>query len=130
MPERVHAGVGGRKTSTARVYLREGSGKIVVNKHPLEEAFKRETLCMTVRQPLELVGLENKLDVTVTARGGGLTGQAEATRLGIARALLSYDPNFRPILKKGGFLTRDARIVERKKYGLRKARRATQFTKR
>ena len=123
-------GTGRRKTSTARVYLKPGKGDITVNRKPLDVCFGRKTAQMIVRQPLELTQLGEKFDVNVTVSGGGTTGQADALRLGIARGLIAVDPDMRPELKKAGLLTRDARIVERKKYGLRKARRAPQYTKR
>ncbi len=125
-----HYGTGRRKTSTARVYLRPGQGDIVVNKRPLDQFFGRETARMIVRQPLQVVDLENRFDISVTVTGGGTTGQAGAIRHGITRALLQYDESLRKTLRKAGFVTRDAREVERKKVGLRKARRATQFSKR
>ncbi len=125
-----HYGTGRRKTSTARVYLRPGQGEIMVNKRPLDTFFGRETARMIVRQPLQVADLENRFDITVTVTGGGTTGQAGAIRHGITRALLQYDENLRTTLRRAGFVTRDAREVERKKVGLRKARRATQFSKR
>ena len=123
-------GTGRRKTSAARVFLRPGSGAIVVNGRPLDVFFGRETARMIVRQPLELSQLEKKFDIQVRVRGGGTTGQAGAIRHGITRALMSYDESLRQPLRKAGFVTRDAREVERKKVGLRKARRATQYSKR
>lgn len=123
-------GTGRRKTSAARVFLRKGKGDIVVNGKSLEQFFGRETSCMIVRQPLELTESTDKFDVTVTVAGGGITGQAGAIRLGIARALIEYDETLKSPLRKAGFVTRDAREVERKKVGLHKARRATQFSKR
>lgn len=123
-------GTGRRKSSSARVFLRPGSGTIVVNGKALQEFFGRETASMVVRQPLHTVNLLDKFDITATVEGGGITGQSGAIRLGIARALLEYDANLRGALKSAGFLTRDARKVERKKVGLHKARRATQFSKR
>lgn len=123
-------GTGRRKSSTARVFLRSGSGTITVNGRPLDEFFGRETARMIVRQPLELAQMTDKFDVFVTVEGGGNTGQAGAIRHGITRALMEYDEGLRPPLRKAGFVTRDAREVERKKVGLRKARRATQFSKR
>lgn len=123
-------GTGRRKSSTARVFVRSGSGNITVNGRPLDEFFGRETARMIVRQPLELAQLTDKLDVYVTVEGGGNTGQAGAIRHGLTRALMEYDESLRPPLRKAGFVTRDAREVERKKVGLRKARRATQFSKR
>ena len=123
-------GTGRRKTSTARVFLRNGSGSIKVNDRPLDEFFGRQTARMIVRQPLELIGLSDKFDINVTVSGGGTTGQAGAIRHGLTRALMEYDESLRPALRKAGFVTRDAREVERKKVGLRKARRATQYSKR
>ena|SRR5690606_13510632 len=123
-------GTGRRKTSTARVFITPGSGKITVNATPLDEYFGRETSRMIVRQPLETVGAADRFDVRVTVAGGGNTGQAGAIRHGLTRALMEYDETLRPTLRKAGFVTRDAREVERKKVGLRKARRATQFSKR
>ncbi len=123
-------GTGRRKTSAARVYLKLGSGEIQVNGRPLDRFFGRETARMIVRQPLELSQLQNKFDIQVRVRGGGTTGQAGAIRHGITRALLSYDETLRQPLRKAGFVTRDAREVERKKVGLRKARKATQYSKR
>lgn len=123
-------GTGRRKTSTARVFLRKGTGNIVVNGKPLDEYFGRKTSCMVVRQPLELLESETQFDVYVTVVGGGQTGQAGAIRHGLTRALIEYDEVNRSPLRKAGFVTRDAREVERKKVGLRKARRATQFSKR
>lgn len=130
MAEAHYYGTGRRKTSTARVYLRAGSGDITVNDRPLDRFFGRQTARMIVRQPLELMKLSDKFDVAVTVTGGGTTGQAGAIRHGLTRALLQYDELLRPSLRKAGFVTRDAREVERKKVGLRKARRATQYSKR
>ena len=121
---------GRRKTSTARVFIQKGKGKITVNKELLDKYFDRETARMIVRQPLEQAELLNKIDVSATVKGGGGSGQAGAIRHGLSRALLQYDENLRPILRERGFLTRDARKVERKKVGLRKARKATQYSKR
>mgnify|MGYP001547700344 CR=1 FL=1 len=123
-------GTGRRKTSTARVYLRPGSGAINVNRRPLDEFFGRKTARMIVRQPLEVVNMEDRFDVEVQVTGGGTTGQAGAIRHGLTRALMQYDESLRPSLRQAGFVTRDAREVERKKVGLRKARRATQYSKR
>jgi small subunit ribosomal protein S9 len=123
-------GTGRRKTSAARVYLRPGNGAITVNRRSLEEYFGRETSRMVVRQPLQTVELMDKFDINVNVKGGGPSGQAGAIRLGITRALLQYDEAFREALRKEGFVTRDARAVERKKIGLRKARRGVQFSKR
>ena len=125
-----HYGTGRRKTSTARVYLKPGSGRITVNDRSLDEFFGRETGRMIVRQPLEAVKLVSKFDITVTVGGGGITGQAGAIRHGITRALIEYDETLRKPLRDAGFVTRDAREVERKKVGRRKARRGTQYSKR
>ena len=125
-----NSGTGRRKTSAARVFLRKGNGAIVVNGKPLDEFFGRETSRMIVRQPLELTQMSDKFDIKVNVAGGGITGQAGAIRLGIARALVEYDETLKSPLRKAGFMTRDAREVERKKVGLHKARRATQFSKR
>ncbi len=129
MAEQYYA-TGRRKTSSARVYLSTGAGDIVVNGKPLDVFFGRKTAQMIVRQPLELVEMMSNIDVKVTVSGGGNSGQAGAIRHGITRALISYDETLRSPLRKAGFVTRDAREVERKKVGLRKARRATQFSKR
>ena len=130
MADTQYYGTGRRKTSTARVYLRPGSGGITVNNRPLDRFFGRQTARMIVRQPLELMNLADTFDVSVTVTGGGTTGQAGAIRHGLTRALLQYDETLRTPLRKAGFVTRDAREVERKKVGLRKARRATQYSKR
>ncbi len=130
MSETQFYGTGRRKTSTARVYLTNGNGDINVNKRPLDQFFGRKTAQMIVRQPLELMNLTDKFTVNVTVSGGGTTGQAGAIRHGLTRALMEYDESLRPALRKAGFVTRDAREVERKKVGLRKARRATQYSKR
>jgi len=129
MAEQYYA-TGRRKTSSARVYLSTGAGDIVVNGKPLDVFFGRKTAQMIVRQPLELVEMLGNIDLKVTVSGGGISGQAGAIRHGITRALISYDETLRSPLRKAGFVTRDAREVERKKVGLRKARRATQFSKR
>jgi small subunit ribosomal protein S9 len=123
-------GTGRRKSSTARVFLQPGTGKITVNNRPLDEFFGRETGRMIVRQPLELVQMAGSLDITAQVVGGGITGQAGAIRHGIARALMQYDATLRQPLRQAGFVTRDAREVERKKVGHRKARRGTQYSKR
>ncbi len=123
-------GTGRRKSSVARVYLRPGNGKITVNKRDLDEYFGLETLKTIVRQPLEATETADKFDVMVSVAGGGFTGQAGAIKHGIARALLEVDEEYRATLKKAGFLTRDPRMKERKKYGLKAARRAPQFSKR
>ena len=131
MSDKIYYGTGRRKTAIARVYMNEkGDGTITTNNQPLEKYFGRETLRMVVRQPLEHVGALEKHSFTIRVRGGGGSGQAGAIRLGIARALVSYDPELRPKLREGKFLTRDARIVERKKVGLRKARKDVQYSKR
>jgi small subunit ribosomal protein S9 len=121
---------GRRKSSAARVYLKPGKGEITVNGRPLDEFFGRKTGVMIVRQPLELVQMADRLDIKVTVEGGGITGQAGAIRHGITRALIDYDSELRKPLRAAGFVTRDAREVERKKVGRRKARRGTQFSKR
>ena len=123
-------GTGRRKLSVARVYLVPGTGKITINKRDMDEYFGLETLKVVVRQPLTATETADKFDVLVNVRGGGYTGQAGAIRHGIARALLNVDADYRPVLKKAGFLTRDPRMKERKKYGLKAARRAPQFSKR
>ena len=123
-------GTGRRKTSTARVFLKPGSGKITINDRSIENFFGRETGRMIVRQPLELTGLIGRFDVDVTVAGGGITGQAGAIRHGITRALIEYDETLRSPLRAAGFVTRDAREVERKKVGRRKARRGPQYSKR
>ncbi len=123
-------GTGRRKTSSARVFLRPGTGKIEVNDRSLDEYFGRETARMVVRQPLELVELAQKFDILVTVKGGGISGQAGAIRHGITRALIEYSEELRSPLRKAGFVTRDAREVERKKLGLRKARKRPQYSKR
>ena len=123
-------GTGRRKTSTARVFLRSGGGDITVNNRPLDQYFGREVARMIVRQPLELVELNDKFDINVTVAGGGSFGQAGAIRHGITRALLQYDESLRGTLRGAGYVTRDAREVERKKVGLRKARKRPQFSKR
>ena len=123
-------GTGRRKTSTARVFIRPGTGNITINKRSLDEYFGRETSRMIVRQPLELVEMSEKFDLLITVTGGGSNGQAGAIRHGITRALIEYDENLRKPLRDAGFVTRDARMVERKKVGLRKARKKPQFSKR
>ena len=123
-------GTGRRKTASARVFLRPGTGNITVNEKPLDDFFGRQTSRMVVRQPLEATESTDNFDVIATVEGGGGNGQAGAIRLGIARALVQYNEELRPSLRRGGHLTRDAREVERKKIGLRKARRATQYSKR
>lgn len=123
-------GTGRRKTSTARVYLRSGKGEIRINDRTLDEFFGRETTRMIVRQPLVVADMEKKFDVTVNVDGGGPSGQAGAIRHGITRALMRYDETLRSVLRKAGYVTRDARAVERKKYGLHKARKRPQYSKR
>ena len=123
-------GTGRRKTSAARVFITSGTGNITVNDDPLDSYFGRETARMVVRQPLEVVDLLDKVDIKVTVNGGGESGQAGAIRHGIARALVEHDEGLRPSLRSAGFLTRDAREVERKKVGLRKARKRPQYSKR
>jgi small subunit ribosomal protein S9 len=130
MSDTQYYGTGRRKTSTARVFLKAGSGEITVNNRPLDKFFGRQTARMIVRQPLKVMDLNERFDINVTVTGGGTTGQAGAIRHGLTRALMKYDESFRQKLRKAGFVTRDAREVERKKVGLRKARRATQFSKR
>ena len=130
MSETQYYGTGRRKTSTARVFLKSGTGNITVNNRPLDTFFGRKTAQMIVRQPLELTKLGDKFNVNVTVKGGGTTGQAGAIRHGLTRALMQYDESLRPALRKAGYVTRDAREVERKKVGLRKARRSTQYSKR
>lgn len=123
-------GTGRRKKSVARVRVYAGTGKITINNRDIDDYFGLETLKLVVRQPLALTGLTEKFDIVCTVAGGGVTGQAGAIRHGLSRALLQYDENLRPALKKAGFLTRDPRMKERKKYGLKGARRAPQFSKR
>ena len=128
--EQFYYGTGRRKSSTARVFLRRGSGDIVVNRRPLDQYFGRETARMVIRQPLEVADMLGKVDIKVNVSGGGNTGQAGAIRHGITRALLQYDEMLRPVLRKAGFVTRDSRKVERKKVGLHKARKRPQYSKR
>ncbi len=123
-------GTGRRKKSIARVYLVPGKGDVTINKRSMDEYFGLETLKVIVRQPMTFTGTADKFDVIVNVKGGGYTGQAGAVRHGIARALIQADVDYRPVLKKAGFLTRDPRMKERKKYGLKAARRAPQFSKR
>ncbi|SFR64344.1 30S ribosomal protein S9 [Anaeromicropila populeti] len=130
MAKAKYYGTGRRKSSIARVYLVPGTGKITINKRDMDEYFGLETLKLVVCQPLELTETSDKFDVLVNVHGGGFTGQAGAIRHGISRALLQADADYRPALKKAGFLTRDPRMKERKKYGLKAARRAPQFSKR
>jgi small subunit ribosomal protein S9 len=130
MASEQYYGTGRRKSSTARVFLTRGSGQIVVNDRPLDEFFGRETACMIVRQPLEKLAVTDQFDIKATVIGGGISGQAGAIRLGVTRALIEYDEQNRRPLRKAGYVTRDAREVERKKVGLHKARKATQYSKR
>ncbi len=130
MAEETHYSTGRRKSSAARVFLKRGSGQITVNRRPLDEYFGRETSRMIVRQPLENVELLDKFDLLISVRGGGNSGQAGAIRHGITRALIEYDASLRSPLRKAGFVTRDAREVERKKVGLHKARKRPQYSKR
>ncbi|ART80826.1 30S ribosomal protein S9 [Oceanisphaera avium] len=130
MAETQYYGTGRRKSSTARVFVKPGSGNIVINKRSLDQYFGRETARMVVRQPLELVEMTEKFDLYITVAGGGISGQAGAIRHGITRALMQFDETLRSSLRKAGFVTRDARKVERKKVGLHKARKRPQFSKR
>lgn len=130
MAENQYYGTGRRKSSSARVFIKPGSGNIIINQRSLDEYLDRETARMVVRQPLELIDMMNTLDLYITVRGGGVSGQAGAIRHGITRALIEYNEMLRADLRKAGFVTRDARQVERKKVGLRKARRRPQFSKR
>ncbi|MCF6355007.1 MAG: 30S ribosomal protein S9 [Candidatus Polarisedimenticolaceae bacterium] len=130
MAETTTYSTGRRKSSTARVFMTTGSGSITVNKRPLDQFFGRETARMVVRQPLEVTEMLGKVDLSITVKGGGTTGQSGAIRHGIARALTAYDESLRSLLRRAGFLTRDARKVERKKVGLHKARKRPQFSKR
>jgi len=130
MVEQAYQGTGRRKSSTARVRIRRGSGQIMINKRPLDEYFGRETARMVVRQPLSTVDMHDKFDIEVIVSGGGNSGQAGAIRHGITRALMAYDEVHRQSLRKAGFVTRDAREVERKKVGLHKARKRPQYSKR
>jgi small subunit ribosomal protein S9 len=123
-------GTGRRKSSAARVFLTKGSGQIVINDRPIDDFFGRETARMIVRQPLEKLEMLDKFDIKATVKGGGISGQAGAIRLGLTRALMEYDEELRGPLRKAGYVTRDAREVERKKVGLHKARKATQYSKR
>jgi len=130
MAQQMNYGTGRRKTSTARVFLNSGNGSITVNGRPLDKFFGRQTARMVVRQPLVVTEMADKVDVNVTVVGGGTTGQAGAIRHGIARALVEHDESMRAALRRAGFLTRDARAVERKKVGLHKARKRPQYSKR
>jgi small subunit ribosomal protein S9 len=130
MPKPITQTVGRRKEAVARVRLRDGAGRVVLNGRALEDFFPTMAVRMRVMEPMQVTQTQNRFDVDATLEGGGVNGQADALRLGIARALIEYEPELRPTLKKAGLLTRDARAVERKKYGLRKARKAKQYTKR
>ncbi len=130
MANEQYYGTGRRKSSTARVFLTKGTGQIMVNDRPLDEFFGRETARMIVRQPLDKVEMADKFDIKATVIGGGISGQAGAIRMGLTRALIEYDEELRKPLRKAGYVTRDAREVERKKVGLHKARKATQYSKR
>ena len=130
MPKPLTQTVGRRKEAVARVRLRDGAGRVVLNGRALEDFFPTMAIRMRVMEPMQITQTQNRFDVDATLEGGGVNGQADALRLGIARALIEFDPDLRPTLKKAGLLTRDARAVERKKYGLRKARKAKQYTKR
>jgi len=126
----IYQGTGRRKKSVARVMIVPGEGKVIINGRPIDEYFQTTSHKIMVRQPLELTKMAGRFDIFANVKGGGISGQAGAIRLGLARALLNADPNLRPILKKAGFLTRDPRMKERKKYGLKKARKAPQYSKR
>jgi len=128
--EQQYYGTGRRKSSTARVFMTKGKGQIVINDRPLDEFFGRETARMIVRQPFEKLEMTENFDIRATVKGGGISGQAGAIRLGVTRALIEYDEELRRPLRKAGYVTRDAREVERKKVGLHKARKATQYSKR
>ena len=130
MAQTQHYSTGRRKSSAARVFIRPGSGNITVNSRPLDQYFGRQTARMIVRQPLQLAELENNFDIAVTVKGGGNSGQAGAIRHGITRALMEYDETLRSALRRAGLVTRDARVVERKKIGLHKARKRPQYSKR
>ncbi|WWO97214.1 MAG: 30S ribosomal protein S9 [Candidatus Dasytiphilus stammeri] len=123
-------GTGRRKSSSARVFIKSGNGEIIINKRSLDQYFARETARMIILQPIELVDMVSKLNIFITVKGGGISGQAGAIRHGITRALIAYDESLRPSLRQAGFVTRDSRKVERKKFGFRKARRSPQFSKR
>ncbi|MBI4777206.1 MAG: 30S ribosomal protein S9 [Deltaproteobacteria bacterium] len=130
MPTETYYATGKRKSAIARTWLKPGTGTIVINKRPMNEYFRRETASMVVRQPFEITNTLGKFDVIVTVKGGGISGQAGAVKHGISKALLTIDPSLRPILKRSGFITRDARVKERKKYGQRGARARYQYSKR
>ncbi|MGH8535086.1 MAG: 30S ribosomal protein S9 [Gammaproteobacteria bacterium] len=130
MPAQIYRGTGRRKSATARVFVKAGDGQIVINKRSLDNYFGRETSRMIVRQPLQTANLDGKFDLFITVKGGGSSGQAGAIRHGITRALIEYDDNLKSPLRRAGFVTRDAREVERKKVGLHKARKRPQYSKR
>ena len=130
MATEIYYGTGRRKSSAARVFMTKGSGQIVINDRPIDDFFSRETSRMIVRQPFELLEMTDKFDLKVTVKGGGISGQAGAIRLGLTRALMLYDEELRRPLRKAGYVTRDSREVERKKVGLHKARKASQYSKR
>lgn len=130
MVDITHYGTGRRKSSSARVFLKKGNGKIIINNRSLEQYFGRKTSCMIIRQPLELIDVINQFDAYITVKGGGISGQSGAIRQGITKALINYDSSWRTELRKAGFITRDSREVERKKVGFRKSRRRPQFSKR
>ncbi len=130
MAGKIYYGTGKRKTSVARVWLQPGEGKTIINKRPLDQYFGRETAKMVIQQPFELTETQNQFDLVANVRGGGTSGQADAIKHGITKALLQYDSNLRDILKREGFLTRDSRVRERKKYGKRGARASYQYSKR
>ena len=130
MATEIYYGTGRRKSSAARVFMTKGSGQIVINDRSIDDFFSRETSRMIVRQPFELLEMTDKFDLKVTVKGGGISGQAGAIRLGLTRALMLYDEELRRPLRKAGYVTRDAREVERKKVGLHKARKASQYSKR
>jgi small subunit ribosomal protein S9 len=130
MATKIYYGTGKRKTAIARVWLKSGEGKATVNRRPSDEYFGRETAKMIIQQPFELTGTQNQFDLLANVSGGGISGQADAIKHGIAKALLQYDSNLRDVLKKEGFLTRDSRVKERKKYGKRGARASYQYSKR
>jgi len=130
LPTETYYATGKRKSAIARTWLKPGTGTIVINKRPMNEYFRRETAAMVVRQPFEITNTLGKFDVIVNVKGGGISGQAGAVKHGISKALLTIDPSLRPILKRSGFITRDARVKERKKYGQRGARARYQYSKR
>ena len=130
MATKIYYGTGKRKTAIARVWLKPGEGKAIINKRPSDQYFGRETAKMVIQQPFELTETQNQFDLLANVRGGGMSGQADAIKYGIAKALLEYDSNLRDILKREGFLTRDSRVKERKKYGKRGARASYQYSKR